>query len=350
MLYAPFRNLAVPGSVRYFGSINPTTSGTLDDWTPTDFDNARNILVEPSGATTITGLGDALEGIEKLIVHAGLDDFPITLKHQDSGSTSELRLEHGSVGDFVLHRGDTALYQREIGTPRWRLMSRHATTYDSWRWPSCSARTEASWWKVPGSCSRQRYGMAEAESMDGSVALSIDDATGPLMSHSTGTTSGDACGLRTGARLFQRRWNPISGWERVSAPSTLSDTRARWGNFATFEIYGVSDPADLEGAYFQFDYSDDVALVKAITSDGASFTETELPTAPPGTQANWAIDQNSTRVRFYHNRSLVAEHDTDLPAPSTPLSHSIAVETLTNAAVKRFTWARSWYSFGRANE
>lgn len=357
MLYAPFRNLAVPGSVRYYGTITPSVSGTLDDWTPTDFDNAYAIILDPSAATTITGMGSALDGIEKLLIHGGDDDFPIEFTHQDGASTSGLRLENGLLGDFVLHRGDCVLYRRESAEPRWRLVSRQTMAYDQVRRPSFFGRTEASWWKVAGSNTRARRGMVEAEDLKSSATLSIDDSVGPLMSASTGTTPYDpvtakdgACGLRTRACLFQPRWNVMAAWDRVSAPSTLANTRARWGCFATNQIFGIPDPADLEGAYFQFDYDDDVALVKAITSSGADFTETELPTAPPGTKAEWWIEMTSSVARFYHDGSLVAEHDTDLPGADTMLGHSIAVELLAGGStVKRFTWARSGYSFGRAS-
>lgn len=220
-------------------------------------------------------------------------------------------------------------------------------------------RTEASWWKIPGSCSRQRFGMAEAECLDGTTFLSVDNASGPLMRISTDTTpyvvggtpteKAGACGLRTGPRLFQRRWEVFSFWDRVSIPTALTTTRAWWGNFSTFETYGLASLVGIHAAAFRFQSTTHASLLYSVTSDGSSTTEKQLVSSTPQTEADYVIEQDANEVRFYIDGALVSTHSSgeNLPDASTPLGHSVHTELLaTGSTIRSLTWARSGYSHG----
>ena len=350
-LYAPFRDLAVPGSARLYGNLSVSVSGTLNDWTPTGGGNAFLIALAPTAATTITGMAPALDGTFKLVSHSGTTDYPVTLPSLDGGSSSSYQFEHGDQGSLQLQKDDCCLYQYRTAAAKWVLAARKSSAQDQVRRPSFATRTEASWWKVPGSVSRSRRGLFEPEVLDG-TAVDADDATGPYMTLSTGALAypGDdsgAAGIRTGARLFQPRWNVRAGWNRVAIPTALSDTRAWWGCFALTHTYGLSSLAGVECSAFRFDSGVHGTLLYAVTSDGSTTETTQLTTSAPQTSANYMIHMQAARHRFYINDSLVADHTTTLPAGATPLGHSATTEVLADAVgVRRIGWSRSWYTFG----
>lgn len=357
VLYQQIRNLTVPGSARYSGQITPSVSGTLNDWAPTDFAGAFLVTLSPTAATTITGMQAAPHGTFKMLEHGGSTDYPVDLPSEAAGSTAAQRFSSGYHGDLRLQKGERAFFHYDGTAQRWELVWRSSAWDSNVRRPSFFRRTEAAWWKVPGSLARQRYGMPDAENVDG-VGTNLDDATGPWMSVSTGslpygpadpgvTEKAGACGIRTGPYLYQRRWSVRAGFDRIAIPNALESTLGRWGCFDRFQIYGVDDLADIECACFEFDYSDDQTQVYAVTSDGADATRTVLPTVAPGTAAEYLIDMDASAVRFFYNGSLVATNTTTLPGADTMLGQSVMCRLLAGgSAVKRVTWARCGYSHG----
>lgn len=357
VLYAPLKALHAPGAVRFAGALAVSTAGTLNDWQPTGIDSVFEVRITPTAAITLTGMAAALDGTMRLISHVGATDFPINLSHANSGST--VKLANGRYKNQRLFSGDQALYRYQASTSTWRLLSIVNDALDQSRRLGAATRTEAAWWKVYGSCSRQRRGMQEAESVDGTTFLSVDDASGPLMRLSTNTTPyvaggtalelAGACGIRTGPRLFQRRWDVRAFWDRVSIPTSLATTRSWWGCFSEFETYGLSSVSAIHSAAFRFQSTTHATLLYSVTSDGSSTTAKQLANSTPQSQHEYEIQMDASEVRFYEDGALISTHGSgeNLPDSSTMLGHSVSTELLSGGStIRSVTWARSGYSHG----
>ena len=99
--------------------ITPSVTGTLNNYRPTDWDDASIVAFAPTGNTTITGF-DAFScrRMGKLLFNSG--SFPVSLSHQSSSSQHDNRTITSTSDTISILPGTAAWLVRDAESTRWR--------------------------------------------------------------------------------------------------------------------------------------------------------------------------------------------------------------------------------------
>lgn len=91
--------------------LNPTISGTVNDWAPTGWPNTIGISAVLTANRIITGFdASVLVSAQAIslffLIHDGTAGKTLTLKHADTGSSSGNRIYCPNATDYVLNKGE----------------------------------------------------------------------------------------------------------------------------------------------------------------------------------------------------------------------------------------------------
>lgn len=193
------------------------------------------------------------------------------------------------------------------------------------------------------SSSYATVGLKDNPTLSATTYSNADSAGGAFLQLATSTTANNVASIVGGGGTNSAvwlDWRPdISLGIRV--PNTITDIRLWYGVFASSPA--ASDDPAIAGFGFRFSTNASDTKFQAWSNDGTSggtITDTGITV-----QANYAhdlrciVNDAATAIDYYIDNAWVAQHTSNLPGASTPLTYGIYCTTLTTAA-RALRWGR----------
>jgi len=111
-------------------TLNPTDTGTVNNWNPAGFANGVFIQWEGTSNLTLTGLTALADGSTVALVPAN-GAFTITLKHEDTNSTATNRFFFQDLGNVSYTIGMFELVTLVYRSNRWAVLGIRGSSYAS---------------------------------------------------------------------------------------------------------------------------------------------------------------------------------------------------------------------------
>lgn len=102
-----------------FSEITPSVSTSQNDWSPSSWTGATHVLVNCTGASTITGLSATATQKVKTIVNSSSSTNSLTFSHESASSTAANRMQTATGTSVIVAPGQSIRFYYSSSASRW---------------------------------------------------------------------------------------------------------------------------------------------------------------------------------------------------------------------------------------